>query len=74
MALALIDTVSALDTFIYAGMAFIVWNFYWTRKQKEKLFGDPRDETTPGVLKRVKELEEEQEQQCHNSNDETNSK
>lgn len=53
-----VETLSSLDTYIYAGLTLVVWNFYWTRKQKEKLFGDPKDPTTHGILKEHEELEE----------------
>ena len=58
------ETLAALDTFIYAAVVFVIWNFYWTRKQKQKLFGDPKDETTPGLLQRVQDLEEEDNCNC----------
>ena len=54
-----IELLSALDTFIYAGLVLVVWNFYWTRKQKDKIFGDEKDKTAPGLLKDVEDLEED---------------
>ena len=59
-----VETLAALDTFIYAAAVFVIWNFYWTRKQKQKLFGDPKDETAPGLLRRVQDLEEEDNCNC----------
>jgi len=54
-----VELLSALDTFIYAGLVLVVWNFYWTRKQKDKIFGDEKDKTSPGLLKEVEDLQEE---------------
>ena len=54
-----VEILSALDTFIYAGLVLVVWNFYWTRKQKDKIFGDDKDETSTGLLKDVRDLEEQ---------------
>ena len=54
-----VELLSALDTFIYAGLVLVVWNFYWTRKQKDKIFGDDKDDTSTGLLKDVQDLEEQ---------------
>lgn len=54
-----VELISALDTFIYAGLFLVVWNYYWTRKQKDKIFGDDKDETSAGLLKDVQDLEEQ---------------
>ena len=67
-----IDIIGTLDTFIYAALFFVVWNFYWTRKQKQKLLGDPKDPTQKGALveledlkQRVRVLEEDEGDECN---------
>ena len=54
-----VELLAALDTFIYAGLVLVVWNFYWTRKQKNKIFGDDKDKTSTGLLKDVQDLEKQ---------------
>jgi len=53
-----VELLSSLDTYIYPMLTLIVWNFYWTRRVKGKVFGDPKDKTVKGLLIDHQRLEE----------------
>jgi hypothetical protein len=63
-----IDTIATLDTYFYAGLVLVAWNFIWTRKLSNKVYGDGKDPTENGLAvevdslkQRVRELENKQE-------------
>lgn len=54
----LIELLARLDTYIYALLVLVVWNFVWTQKMRHKVFGDGSDPTEDGLAVEVESLEE----------------
>jgi len=52
-----VEAVASFDTFIYPAILIIAWNFLWTNKVRQKVFGDTRDDTSDGMAVRVEEHE-----------------
>ena len=53
-----VDFLSRLDTYIYPIILLVVWNFVWTKKIRNKVFGDGADPTEDGLAVDVESLEE----------------
>lgn len=53
----LIGVFGDLDTYIYAFLTLVAWNFIWTKKLRNKVFGSGDDPTNDGLAQDVEDLE-----------------